>query len=315
MIFGDFRSQLDDLIGKGALADAQALVDREGDAFPRQAARIRLWRMGLACRMNDIPQALQLFDMALARGGWLPESWLRAEPDLAPLRETPEFERMLRLSQQREAAAHFESIPRLLTLRPETGAVPPYPLLIALHGNFRSASASVEHWHAAAAAGWQVALPQSSQIFVPDSYIWDDLDRGVREVQEHYRALCDRADVDCGRVVLAGFSAGGRLAATVTLAGHLPVQGLIVVASSLGEVEAFTATLAERKEAGLRVFLVAGELDPTSIASAETLRNLLEAHGIPVQLEVHPALTHDFPPDFDQTLRRALRFVADGQSA
>ena len=42
------------------------------------------------------------------------------------------------------------------------------------------------------------------------------------------------------------------------------------------------------------------------------LRAHLKAHGIPCHLEVYPDLAHEYPPDFEVVLARALEYILQG---
>jgi predicted esterase len=316
MIFGDFQARMNELIGRGAYAEALDFVTREGEHFPLHASRIRLWRMGLACRLNDTTQALQILDQALVRGLWLPVAWLTEHPDLQPLQELPEFGRMVEFSREYEQAAREQAVPRLITLRPEGDQfAPPYPLLLALHGNFRDAASSVDPWRSACSRGWLVALPQSSQVFAPGAYIWDDGARAEAEVYAHFTTLCARDDVDCARSVVAGFSVGGGLAINLALSGEIRVQGLIAIAPYIESLEALAPLLAPGKAPDLRVYLIAGELDHAIVSSVQRLAELLESNGIACYVEIDRGLTHDFPSPFEQSLDRALDFIFGGGGA
>lgn len=313
MLFGDFQARLHELAERGELAEALEFATREGGQFPLHVSRIHVWRMGLACRLGDLPGALQILDQTLARGSWLPVSWLEEQPDLDPLRSLPEYRELVEHAREYQARAQLSSTPHLLLQRPrpETGQ-PPYPLLVALHGDFRNAASAIEPWSHACAWGWVVALPQSSQVFAPDAFVWDDRVRGMRELQEHWTVLCGREDVDCQRAVLSGYTTGAALALAAALEGRVATRGVIAHAPVGLDLTALEATLEAASPSPPRVYLVAGELDVPAVEVVRALDGSLQRHDIPCEVEIRPGLTHDFPTDYDSTLERALAFVVNG---
>jgi predicted esterase len=269
----------------------------------------------MASLINETALALQLLEEALEAGLWWAEAQLREESDLQSLQGLPQFEQLVEVCQKRHAEAQAQAVPVLLTLQPEGGCqagLQPCPLLLALHGNDQTAEGSVGFWRSAVSRGWLLALPQSSQVRGPDGYIWNDQDRAVREIQEHYATLCEQYAIDPDRVVLAGFSRGGELAIWLALSGTIEVRGFIAVGPGgpyTNEPDKWAPLIEASQGRGLRGYLVVGEQDIFCYEGTQALAALLKSRDIPCELEVHPNLGHDFPPDFQQSLARALEFL------
>jgi predicted esterase len=169
-----------------------------------------------------------------------------------------------------------------------------------------------QHWESAVQQGWFVALPQSSQIYAPGTYTWNDWEWAQQEVCERYRALCKEYPIDPQRVVLAGFSQGGGLALWLGLSGAIQARGLILVGPFLDEIDQIVPFLETRVPPGLRVYLVAGQRDRYCHGIAQQLAALLPNYGIVCQLDDYPDLEHSFPVDFEKKLPEALSFVLAG---
>jgi predicted esterase len=193
-------------------------------------------------------------------------------------------------------------------LAPESG-VPPYPLLLALHGNNSSLARSERYWRAAAGHGWLVALPQSSQAMGEQSYGWNDRGWAVREIKQHFATMSQQQPIDSRQVVVAGFSMGGGLAGWLALSGELPARGFIGVGPYLSSIEAVLPLLAAPRPRRLRAYLVASQRDTYCYGVALKLAELLPRHGIACELELHPDLGHDFPPEFERSLIDGLDFI------
>jgi len=315
LTFSDLRTQMFQLYQKGEYAQALDLITREASRFPTEALRIYYWRICMASLLGETALALQLLEEALEAGFWYAEAQLREDPDLQPLQGLPGFEQLVEVCRKRHAEAQAQAAPALLTLPPEgqcQAGLQPCPLLLALHANNRTAEYSLGFWRSAVSEGWLLALPQSSQVISPDGYTWNDRDWAAREIQEHVATLCEQYAVDPDRVVVAGFSAGGELAIWLALSGTIGARGFIAIGpagSYISEPDDWVPLIEAGQGRGLRGHLVVGEQDIISYEGTQALAALLKSRDMPCELEVHPHLGHDFPPEFQQSLIRALDFI------
>jgi predicted esterase len=315
LTFSDLETQLYQLYQSGEYAQALDMATREASRFPAEVWLVTYWRLCMASLLGETALALQLLDEALETGLWYAEAQLREDTDLQSLQGLAEFERLVEVCRKRHAEAQAQAVPALITLQPEgrcQASLQPCPLLLALHGNYRNAEDSVIFWRSAVSEGWLLALPQSSQVGRSDGYIWNDQDQAVREVQEHYATLCEQYAVDPDRVVVAGFSRGGELAIWLALSGTIEARGFIAVGPGgpyMREPDKWGPLIEESQGRGLRGYLVVGEQDISCYEGARALAALLKARDAPCELEVHPNLGHDFPPEFEQSLTRALEFI------
>ncbi len=315
LTFSDLQTQLYQLYQSGEYAQALDWATCAASQFPAEGVRTYYWRICMASLINETALALQLFEEALEFGFWYAEVQLREDPDLQPLQGLPEFERLVGVCRKRHAEAQAQAAPDLITLQPEgqcQADLQPCPLLLALHGNYGTAEDSVGFWRSAVSNGWLLALPQSSQVGRSDGYVWNDQDWAVREIQEHFATLCEQYAVDPDRVVMAGFSRGGELAIWLALSGTIEVRGFIVVGPGgpyMNEPDKWVPLIEASQGRGLRGYLVVGEQDVFCYEGTQVLAALLKARDIPCELEVYPNLGHDFPPDFQQSLSRALESV------
>jgi len=301
-----FRDKMFGLYGEGRYAEALAHVEQGAPEFPQQWTDLTYWKVCLATRSGDVPLALRILSEAAGHGWWWSEIGLRQDPDLQPLHGLPEFEQLVDLCRERHAAAQALSRPELRIIQPQTGT-PPYPILIALHGAAGSADEFASHWQPAAAHGWLVGVPQSSQMSAPTRFDWRDLEVGTQEILGHYDTILKRHPVDAHRTVLAGFSQGGRTAIWLTLSGILPARGFIGIACALSDPDEIRRLLRDR-EPKHRGYLMVGTKDyvyPQVLAMAELLRS----YSITLKVETIDGLAHEIPEDFARRSARALDFL------
>ncbi len=308
--FDDFATRADKLHEAGEYAQAYDFATNEASNFPEELGRIFYWRACLAALLGRTETALQILQDWLAAGYWVVEQRMRDQPELQSFNGLPEYEAIVATCRERHKAAEAQSVPKLITLLPEQQAQS-YPLLLALHGNEGNAQGSVSYWHPAVARGWILALPQSSQLSMPDAYIWNDRERATREIQEHYTALTHEYPINTDNVIIGGFSMGAGLSIRLTMNGTIPACGFIAVGPYIPDVDSLEPLIEASKERALRGIIIVGDQDKHCYATSLKVTEMLKAHDIPCKLEVYPDMGHDFPPDFEQKLGEAIAFIVD----
>ena len=300
----EIEQQYHQLVSDGAYAQALELVTRTAHLFPDYSQKIvYAWRMIMACRLHKRELALELLQEAIAAGHWY--TGLAEDDDFSILQGNPEFERLLGICVERRAQAMAEAVPVMKVIRPE-GYTAPYPLLFALHGNQSNLAEFAGHWMAATEHGWLVGLPQSSQPFGPGTFSWNDWDWSLQEVQAHFALLCSQYPIDPQRVVLAGFSMGGGLAAWLALSGAISPRGLLLVNPFLSDVNHLVPILKAYHPQELRVYIGAGQRDAYCLGVAQQLAALLPKYSIICELEIFPDLEHNFPQQLESSLPNVL---------
>lgn len=301
----EVEQEFDHLFQTGAFAQALDLATRQAHIFPEYSQKvIYSWRMTCTCLLGDKAQTLRLLGEADQAGYWY--NGLRDDADFALLRGDPEFEGLVTLCAERRAQAMAHAVPVIKTYTPEQGSLP-YPLLLALHG--ANATAEANHWMASVSHGWFLGMPQSSQVYAPGTYTWNDWDWALQEVPQGYQTICAENPIDTGRVVLAGFSQGGGLAAWLGLSRAIPACGLILVGPFLANPDRLLPTLEENGPYNLRAYLVAGARDRYCYGVAQQLAKILPQYGIVCKLDEYADLEHSFPLDFERKLPEALDFL------
>lgn len=286
LTFQEFQVQFFDLHRQGAYSEAEALLDRAGANFPERGGTLANWRI---CD----------------------------DPDLASLQGRPEFERLLSRSMQLQAEAEEISRPELLTFMPFQDETPmrgiATPLLLALHGRNGNARDFAPFWQGMADQGWIVAVAQSSQMLGDLVYGWENWERAVHEILDHFAGLSERFTLDTRRLILGGFSQGGGLAIWLALTQALPVKGFIGVAPYVPDI----ALLAEKVKSdslnSLRGYLITGRRDQGQAMFAQ-IETLLQDLHLPYQREDHSDLGHEFPPDFKARLPQILAYLCADNS-
>jgi hypothetical protein len=205
-----FNQRIMKLYAAKEYAQAFEHVEQEKVNFPENAWEIAYWRLCLHALLEKQTAALQIFQEVLDRGLWFSPDRLAQDPDLITLRPLPAFQKMTEVCQQRFMKIQPTVQPELLVQQSAKQATMT-PLLIALHGNQENARVTLEYWKEMSTQGWLLAVPQSSQVYDPNSFVWDDRQIGSSEIRAHLASLNREQILDQDRIVLGGFSMGGGL--------------------------------------------------------------------------------------------------------
>ncbi|MBA3533136.1 MAG: dienelactone hydrolase family protein [Ardenticatenales bacterium] len=315
MTFDDLWNQAMEHFQAAHYEDAYQVLTTEGARFPAQSHLVYYLHACAMARVGKTEQTVQLLDEAYQAGIWYTEQVMRQTPSFQSIQGHPAFEEIVPRFKAHQAEMERNIQPLLFIEEPEGGCTPERacPLLLALHGNGQNGDLALNDWRPIVAEGWLLAAAQSSQITAPNSFVWDEHECSIREVQAHYADLTEKYTLDPTRLLVGGFSMGGEITIEAVLSGAIPARGFIVVGPGgpyMDNSSLWEPLIEGAGGRGLRGYILMGEADRT--IPQEQIRVLVEklnAAGIPCELEVHPTLQHEFPAGFEQSLQKALAFV------
>jgi pimeloyl-ACP methyl ester carboxylesterase len=142
--------------------------------------------------------------------------------------------------------------------------------------------------------------------------LWNDHDSASADILPQVETLREKFDSE--RVVVAGHSMGGEIAIGLALRGTVGARGFITIGPGgpfTDEPEQWRADIEAARERNLRGYFIVGEKDDLIQPQAiQTLAGMLNAAGLPAQVERVPGATHDFTPAYEAALLRGLAFVS-----
>lgn len=295
-----YRAVNDEVFGLYAqeeFAQALSVVADARAGLARWDAELALLAACLLGRLGRPAESLAELHGAAARGGWWDPRVLAEDDDLVDLRDDARFQELVDTVGDRwlGANAGFDRSGDVL--------VPghsPRALLVALHGAEEDASDAAEAWGPVATRGGMALLAvRSSQRTSPEYRTWPDHDRAIREVTDAWGRLPDR--LRGLRVVVAGFSAGGRVALRLALAPTaLPASAVLAVAPAVAPSDLDDVPLGEVRSHGA-VWVGA---DDDLREQVELLAPRLGAAGLAVT--VVEGLGHTVPADLADLALTAL---------
>lgn len=182
-------------------------------------------------------------------------------------------------------------------------------LLIALHGDQENIKIAEPYWQSVVSQGYLLALPQSSQIQFSEGYVWDDIEKGSRELKEHYESIVASNHGEVEHVIIGGFSAGARVALHAILNEHIIVKGFVFVAPWIPEIEEWEDLLDKLKDKGIKGYIICGDQDEDCFECTQKFVKRLETKNINHEYKVISNLNHDYPENFEEILQEAVKYI------
>lgn len=305
MTYTNLLNRALDLYREGRYWDAYQMMTENAHHQPRIESQVYDFRASTACQAGRVDLARQLIDEAvLEKGLWYTREYLTTDQDIHPATELPGFQLILDTCAQREKDARAQARMKLLMVRGKESSGDK-PLIVMLHGNGQNAAVAGEDWSAATAAGYDIALVQSSQMSQDDSYVWNDIERGAADLKDAFDELKVQGELEGREVIIAGFSAGGRLALHALLNQIVDVKGAILVGPWLPEIEEWMPRILDLRGKG--VFILIGDKDAECLPGAKRLADALDREQQVNLLHISKGLGHDYPEDFGSLLPTAVK--------
>ncbi len=98
------------------------------------------------------------------------------------------------------------------------------------------------------------------------------------------------------------------MAIYATLSGKLGARGFIGIGTFIAEPDSLIPLAGQAQS--VRGYFVIGEKDYT-LDKATAIQKILKENNIPFEEEVFPDLGHAFPPDFEKTFDKAIKFILE----
>lgn len=267
----------------------------------------------LACAYamhGDKAKAIEWLKKSVERG-WDQPGFMMQDTDLASLHGDPAFVDVVGVARERQKPRleHARTSKPLVVVPPSLDKSRATPLIVAMHGYGGNAESFARIWRGVAAdAGAILALPRAVRSVSMSGFGWGDVDEAHAIIESTLDQVTRQHNIDPRRIVLTGFSQGGRMAFALgarmapRFCGVIPVAGRFVAGDSIPP--------SLHASGGAKYYLMVGAEDraPT-IESNRLAKKELSAAGHDVELVVYPGLGHAFPDDKDAELKKALRFV------
>jgi len=187
--------------------------------------------------------------------------------------------------------------------------------LMIIHGGNQSIVKAMGTWDPKVIGDNLIlAYVQSSTRSDSKSYRWNlggvdiyHLPTAQDEVLGLYQEIVGKYAVDTEQVALAGFSQGGNLSLIMAAEGTIPAKGFLAGCPATRDPIPLEIAQAAALR-GVRGTIFVGAEDWTAAAVQTTVANFNEA-GLPVNHIVMEGKEHEYPDNFEEVLREAVKHI------
>ncbi len=270
-------------------------------------------------RKGDLKLAVEALQHA-AELGFSEADHLRADLDLAALRDHPGYQEALRTVEATAARKAAELEARIASYEPLIFGPPRrklsrrkgrgddgLPLVIFLHGRGGRADQMAEAWRPSAAKiGAVLIVPEAYERFLT-GYQWGSVEDSIRRLEEAIEYAAERFPIDRQRVVVGGFSQGAYVALEAAARNPQRIAGTIAIGACIPRGLGFRAD-AEPPAEPPPLYIGIGSKE-RSFDDCKPMADLFRSAGFKVDLRVFRGYGHVFPRNYEWEFDRALRFV------
>lgn len=291
MEFSTLARRVVDCYLHGAYQEALQVVRLGRDRLPEEDPALTWYEACLLGVSGEPGRSLEVLEAGLDRGlAWHPRQL--ADADLHSVRKLEGWERFEQRSAERVEAWTMAPPPPMVR-----DVADPAGTLIALHGAGNHPERFFDEWDNATPREWALMVPVGDVPMTKDEWAWP-FDLVTDSLVDSLAGL-----ILTPRVVLAGFSQGGRLAAKAAWDGDVEATGLITVAAGLS-----TELWANSQQRSVPTYVLIGTADG-GYDDCQEAASLLRKANVPVHLEVREGLGHITPPDLDVVIASALDWI------
>ncbi|MTH53425.1 hypothetical protein GKZ89_08345 [Bacillus mangrovi] len=278
--------------------EAYALVLKAESEYPNKLHKTSFWKACLQCINHETGDAMETLQKAYDKGFWWNPDLLKGDSDLDPLRDKKAFQQLVEECEERREQAKKEAVP----LVEFHGKQDPEEAIVVLHGRGGNMEDTIPYWmNELSIRNYLFAFPQSSQMAGYEAFCWDDEERATDEISGVLKKIKNNFP-DIKRIILAGYSQGGKLALKLVLNGEFEeTKEFFAVVPAIREDEVQLSA-----KSGTSGWLVAGKDDPF-YEDTKKLKKKLDEQKIQCNWLEYGELGHTYPENFSDQLSDALK--------
>ncbi|MBS2968073.1 dienelactone hydrolase family protein [Metabacillus sp. KIGAM252] len=297
-MFHDTEKKLISLFVQKEWDEAYALILQDEPNHPGKLHKFSFWKACLLCIKNEPDEAMATLQSAFDKGFWWNPDLLMGDQDLSPLQGRKAFEELIYECEHRKKQAINEARP----LVEFHGNQDPSTAVVVLHGRGGNMEDTIPYWiNEMSVRDCLFAFLQSSQAAGYDAYGWDDHEQTASEIKAIVsKIIKDYPDVE--RVILAGFSQGGKTAIKHVLSGELErTKEFYAVVPAIREED-----LHINGESDTSGWIVTGTEDPF-YEDTKKMKQYLDKKKITCEWIEYEEMAHTYPENFPELFQKSIQ--------
>lgn len=250
-----------------------------------------------------------------AENGWSLTGTLLRDEDLDAIRDHSDYAAILdivKTNNARELEPFKKKAVRAKVLTfvpPNHDPTKPAPVIVALHSYGGNATSFARVWRSLAEEVDAIlVVPQGLGRLGGGRFHWGKVEEGEFLVLRAIEKAKKKYNVNGDRIILTGFSQGGSMAFLIALRQPKLIAGVIPVAAYYDED---VSPIPVGPATPLPRFFILNGAEDRDASNNRHAANLLKASGAATRINIYEGVGHSFPPNRDEVLREALRFLLD----
>jgi len=300
------------LLTEKKISNAVAMLENSLDKYPEKNYRILFNLVWLYWQENNFDKMMNCYSRGHEKGYYFP-IWLGVDPWKKNFETNKHFQKIIKKNNELLAKANIDSKPGYEVLLPEGySKEKKYPVIILLHGWTESNKHYGRVWTSEIIKKNVISgFLRSSQIVGMNAYGWDNVKKARQEVKEFYNHIKSKYSVDEDKVIIGGFSQGGKTAIGIALHQVIPVSGFIANAPGGGLPEGVTDdSIKLVKDKNLKGIIFAGRKDHQA-EEQKVLEKFLLEKKLSVNFIWLDKMVHGYPKDFSTGLNNAVKTILE----
>jgi predicted esterase len=305
-------SQIDSLINKLCSEDkiekAITVLEYSKSRFPGDLEKIISKLSFLYIKSNQFEKAIDNYESGQSKGLYF--AFYPGDETYEPLLKYSRFRKFIEINNLRIKEEQKKVKPKYeVQLPPNYQKSNKHPLFIALHGWGEDVTFFMKYWKPGKSGSQFIfAYIQSSQLVGMNSYGWNNIETGRKEITEFFNWLRKSYKIDEENVIIGGFSQGGKMAIDIAMNQVIPVRGFVTLCPGVSEKDKIEIKkIKEANEKKVSGVIITGDQDE-SLKDQKKLTELLNENGFRYELIIIPGQSHWFPSDFPYRLDKAIEF-------
>ena len=303
--YEELQSQAVDLLRKANIDSAIVIMEYAVTKFPEEEQWSTNFLAQLYTRAGKKGEAVAIWQAGMERG----YNYNLVNPVYNQFYENDnDFIELRRKEETRNDASHIR---REVILPTNYSATKDYPVLFIFHGNNRNIATAKESWVSKIMKEEYISVFLQSYIYSNNTnYAWRSGDtKTEKEFKDIYGKILTGYSVDTTKIILAGMSAGGRLALDFAFNEFVPVSGLVlncpVVPEDIGDklIGQFVAK-------NNKIAIITGDKDFALEGQKGLVSNIYEKGG-QARITVNKDAGHEFVESFSSLLDEYLGWIIE----
>ncbi len=305
----DWLYQMFDIYKEDEILEAYEFATKNAKYVSGSLAGIYLYRIMLAFELKNTELGLSLIKEAvLEHGFWYSYDMFTKSDMFIPIKDNKAFKDICDIIKVREEEQVLTRSPYVEVFKPKEDKLKKPKLHINLHGDQQEVEAVHDYWNPESFFDYIVAIPVSSVLSYSDGPTWNDIDRGVWELKQHYDNLIRQYSINKNDVVLSAFSGGTTVALTAILKEVIQVNKLVLVAPPIQNWEEIKGLLPVLKKTNTSVYILCGDNDDRFLPVATKLAEALKDLDVKYMFNIAKDTGHEYPSNFEEVLKEIKHF-------